>query len=92
MTDQEYLERVAELRKSLASVELQEFLMASTSAQAAGRVSEPELRDHIVGAMRWSRISLMLWLTGNGVKIPVEFFDDRVHALLRPPASSAEGT
>jgi len=68
-------------------VELQEFLFASASATFAAQLEQQKhnvvewdkLRDHIRGAMRIHRFTVINWLMMQGVKIPVELLDDKQH-------------
>lgn len=70
----------------IVSVELQEFLFATTSAEFASKkngqlsaAAHAELRDHIRGAMRMHRFAIFTWLLLNGVQLPRHLLDDRLH-------------
>src|SRR3990167_7690191 len=69
-------------------VELQEFLFSGTAANFAHfslvlglnpQERQEKIRDHIRGAMRLHRFVLLNWLMQNGVEIPLELMDDRLH-------------
>lgn len=70
----------------ISHVEMQEFLFAGTMARQAVRVCKDSARPEqtILHSARESfrlmRFAVFAWLMQNGVAIPAELLDDRVHA------------
>jgi len=64
--------------KTIAPIELQEYLFAETVAAQKGQTPDA-VRDKIRGAMRLQRFNIFNWLMMNGVQIPPVLMSDNIH-------------